>query len=148
MYVRAEIRNRYFKTWNWIAVGECIIQFAYAFTCACGFPGLWWEHSTDHLQYIFLSIFFCNKKLKYFFFMFDQVPRYIWNYQEQIKFVVKFAAVSTCFWRQHPKILDPCFNCLALDSCRYLSFQKLPSTWSLNLPCMQELFLLTSLQSR
>lgn len=40
MYVRAEIRNSYFKTWHWIAAGECIFQFASAFTCTCDFPGL------------------------------------------------------------------------------------------------------------
>lgn len=148
MYVTAEIRNRHFKTWHWIAAGECIFQFAYAFTCACDFPGLWWEHSTDHLQYIFLGIFFCSKRFKYFFFMFDQIPGHFWNDQEQSKSLVKFAAVPTCFWRQHPKFLVALFTYLSLDSHRYLSFQKLPSTWFLNVTWMHELFLLTFLLSR
>lgn len=148
MCVRAEIRNSYFKTWHWIAAGECIYHFASAFTCACDFPGLLWKHSTDHLRYIFLSIFFCNKRFKYFFFMFDQIPGHVWNYQEQTKSLVKFAAVSTCFWRQHPQFLYVCYNYLVLGSHRYPSFQKPPCTWSLNLPSVQELFLLTSLHSK
>lgn len=41
--------------------------------------------------------------------MFDQISAQ-GNAQEQIKSLVKFVAVSICFWRQRSKFLDACFS--------------------------------------